>query len=426
MMQDNSKKSKKTGFRNFIILVTLALLLLISLTTFHKDNSNREPTFDDKVREILLDWYKLYLQLERIDKNAEPPYAARNLAQISTGVYEVVMEHRHFFKSESPQALRLLNHTFYISLSDIFDQSNVGSAATLINGLYQATNKKLHTKMYYNDLFVKHIIEENNKRFRVDTLDKDTMVVWPTYKPIKEFTFSDHKGMLPNWGENKTLIVKKNFIRVNPPYERAMYFEKALYDDALSVYVQSKRLTFEDKWIGGFWSDETAGLTFTPVGRWVSIANQTIAMEHLPSLKAIKMYRDLSVSLYDVTIIGWHYKYMYNLMRPEQFIRKYIDSTWSAKHHPDFPSYPSAHSFIAGAAGGILEYYFDKDAKRIDSSHYKRIEFYSDKRMYDSFEAMYKECAYSRFLVGVHYLSDCEAGLNLGLSVANTVINSDE
>ena len=46
--------------------------------------------------------------------------------------------------------------------------------------------------------------------------------------------------------------------------------------------------------------------------------------------------------------------------------------------------------------------------------------------MYDSFEAMYKECAYSRFLVGVHYLSDCEAGLNLGLSVANTVINSDE
>ncbi len=424
-MQLTSKNRNKHILKGLVFALGFALLVTLLLFYFRKDNITSESSFEQNSRTILLDWYKLYLQLERIDKNEALPYAARNFAQISTGVYEVVKENEHLFNAENPQALRMLNYALYISIDAVYDKNKLGSAATLINGLYQANNRRLHVKKNDNELFIQHILEVNNKLFRVDTLDLESPV-FANYKPEKEFVFSDNTGMLPDWGKNKTLVVNKNEVKVDPPYIRSMYFEKELYDDALSVYIQSKQLSFEDIWIGDFWSDETVGLTFTPIGRWISIANQTLAMENLPVLQAIKMYRDLGVALYDVTIIGWFYKYKYNLIRPEQFIRKYIDASWQAKHHPAFPSYPSAHSFIAGAAGGILEHYFDKNAKRTDDSHHKRIEFYSDKRVYDSFEAMYKECAYSRFLVGVHYLTDCEAGLNFGLSVAKKVIRTNE
>ncbi|MCZ2100010.1 MAG: vanadium-dependent haloperoxidase [Chitinophagales bacterium] len=410
----------------FKILVIVGLLISVFLTTYRRSEVKKEPSFDDKATEILLDWYNLYLQLERVDKNAVPPYAARNLAQISLGVYEVLQEHQHLFDESSPQALRLLNHAFYLSMNTMYDRKSIGSAASWINSLYQSTNRKLHTKAYYNDQYVMHILDETEGRFRRDTLDSDTMPLLPGYKPESKFIYSNHTGMLPAWGKNKTIVYDKRSFLLEPPYIRAANFEKALYDDALSVYVQSKKLSYEDKWIGDFWSDETIGLTFTPIGRWVSIANQTLASEPLPILQAVRMYRDLGVALYDATIVGWNFKYQYNLMRPEQFIRQNIDSTWQPRYRPNFPSYPSAHSVIAGTAGTVLEHYFKKDIKRVDDSHQKRLEFYSEKRVYDNFEDMYKECAYSRFLVGVHYLTDCEAGLNLGIAVANYVIKNGD
>ncbi len=420
-----SLKQYVIKFRIFKVLVVVLMLVSLMLTTYQCKEKSTEPTFDDRANEILLDWYNLYIQLERVDKNAIPPYAARNMAQVSLGVYEVVQEHKHLFKSQSPQALRLLNHAFYLSINTIYDRKAIGSAASWINGLYQATNRKLHTKAYHNDQYVMHILGEQAVLFRQDTIDTNSMSLLPVYKPEAKFTFSDHKGMLPDFGNNKTIAIDKRSIRVDPPYIRAANFEKALYDDALSVYIQSKKLTYEDIRISDFWSDETLGLTFSPVGRWVSIANQTLATEHIPFMQALKMYRDLGVAMYDASVFSWHYKYQYNLMRPYQFIRKHIDTTWQSRFKPDYPSYPSAHSVISGTAGTVLEHYFKQNNRRIDDSHFKSIAFYSEKRDYDSFEAMYKECAYSRFLAGVHYLNDCEAGLNLGIAVAKAVIRSD-
>ena len=425
-MKVNDKICIKPYNSYFKVLALLSLILSLLLTTYIRGDQKREPSFDDRANDIILDWYNLYLQAERVDKNAIPPLAARNIAQISLGVYNVVQEHNHLFKSKSPQALRLLNHAFFLSMSSIYDRKTIGSAASWISSLYHSTNRKLHTKAYYNDMYVKYILEENAKRFRLDTLDMDTSQLSRGYIANPRFIYSQHKGMLPDWGKNKTILTDKKEIHLDPPYKRAMNFEKALYDDALSVYMQSQKLTYEDRWIGDFWSDEIRGLTFSPIGRWISIANQTLSKEFLPTLQVLKLYKDLGVALYDASIISWNYKYQFNLMRPEQFIRQYIDSSWQAKHHPDFPSYPSAHSVFAGAAGTILEHYFKKNNPRTDDSHHKRIEFYSEKRTYESFEDMYKECAYSRFLIGVHYLSDCEAGLNLGISVANNVIQNTE
>ena len=408
------------------IIPVLVILMSLFLTTCISDNKKQEQGFDDIANKIILDWYNLYLQTERVDKNAVPPFAARNLVQISLGVYTVVEEHKHLFETKDPQALRLLNHAFYLSMSAIYDKKTIGSAASWLNALYQSTNRNLHTKAFYSDLYIRHILEENERRFREDTLDTDSISYLPAYTPDPRFIYSNHIGMLPDWGNNKTILVRKSDIHLDSPYKRSLDFEKALYDDALSVYMQSKQLTYEDKWIGDFWSDEIRGLTFSPIGRWVSITNQTLAVEFLPALTVIRMYRDLGIALYDASVISWNIKYHYNLIRPEQYIRTFIDSTWHAKHHPDYPSYPSAHSVFSGASGTILEHYFKNKNRLTDDSHKQRIEFYSEKRTYKNFRSMYKECAYSRFLVGVHYLSDCEAGLNVGISVAKNVLQNAE
>ncbi len=70
--------------------------------------------------------------------------------------------------------------------------------------------------------------------------------------------------------------------------------------------------------------------------------------------------------------------------------------------NPNHPTYPSAHAMFDGPYADVLSYLFPRYAAE--------------------FTALAQEAGFSRLWAGIHFRSDIEAGLAIGRSVAQRVI----
>jgi membrane-associated phospholipid phosphatase len=114
----------------------------------------------------------------------------------------------------------------------------------------------------------------------------------------------------------------------------------------------------------------------------------------------LRVYSLLNVAIYDATLAAWHAKYQYNRKRPfpsENGIKQFVAP-------PQTPSYPCEHSVTAGAGATMLAYLFPAKA--------------------DSILTAAKKIGENRVLAGVQYPSDVKAGFELGVQVANYVIEN--
>jgi hypothetical protein len=73
---------------------------------------------------------------------------------------------------------------------------------------------------------------------------------------------------------------------------------------------------------------------------------------------------------------------------------------------PNHPSYPAAHGCLSGAISAVLAYLFPHDAAALN--------------------ALGDEAGQSRLWAGIHFRSDIDTGLALGLAVAKLVIERAE
>ena len=229
-------------------------------------------------------------------------------------------------------------------------------------------------------------------------------------------------ALLPHWGEVCPFVIKTDeYIAMPlPPYSTE--HNSVYYIQALELFTISAPLSYENKWISEFWSDDVRGLTFTPAGRWISILDQFVQINSVPRETAIEAYFKVGIGLSDALVACWNSKYVYNLERPQDYIRKNIHEDWRAFHHsPNFPSYPSGHSAIGGVSATILENLFGNVIDFTDKSHIGRIEFLGKPRHYNSFRQMAEESAYSRRPLGVHYRMDCQEGLRLGEEIGKKI-----
>ena len=105
----------------------------------------------------------------------------------------------------------------------------------------------------------------------------------------------------------------------------------------------------------------------------------------------------MNAAIYDATLAAWDAKYFYNRPQPtvssgvKQFVSK-----------PDNPSYPCEHSVTAGAAATMLVYLFPAKA--------------------DSILKVARQVGAWRVMAGVQYPSDVKAGFELGVKVAEYII----
>ncbi|HEX5624859.1 MAG TPA: vanadium-dependent haloperoxidase, partial [Saprospiraceae bacterium] len=232
--------------------------------------------------------------------------------------------------------------------------------------------------------------------------------------------------LLPNWGQVRPFIVNPQEYIAKPLPEYSQLPSSLFYTEALEILTLSSPLSFENKWIAEFWSDDHPGLTFSPSSRWISISKQVIDKENPPVHKTLETYLKVSLAIADASIVCWKSKYIYNLERPEAYIHKVFNRDWQPLFHsPPFPSYPSGHSIFGAAAAEVLTQMYGEHYEMRDNSHRGRTEFLGQPRDFHSFHEMAFENAFSRIYLGVHFRMDCEEGIRLGFQIGKQIAALD-
>ncbi len=217
----------------------------------------------------------------------------------------------------------------------------------------------------------------------------------------------------PYWGTLRTFIVQnpEQFYISGPPFSTDTSSE--IYHDAKELVDVSQNLTLEQKRIANFWNDKIR--TGTPSGHWVSIMNQVARQLHLKLDRVAQMYAYMGPTMADGFIVCWKAKYHFNLLRPQTYIRDYIDPNWFPfLITPSFPAYPSGHSSLSGGCAEVMKQLFG-DMHITDYTH-NDLGYLP--RSFDTFASVAEESAFSRIYGGIHYKFDSvngiEAGHNLG------------
>jgi membrane-associated phospholipid phosphatase len=138
--------------------------------------------------------------------------------------------------------------------------------------------------------------------------------------------------------------------------------------------------------------------TDAPSAGWELFAEEEIRRRNLPALHAARAQALVSIALYDAFVAAWDSKYHYWLLRPVS-----ADTTLQPIFStPPFPSYPSGHSTISGAAAEVFAYLFPDRA-----AHY---------------HSRAHEASMSRVWGMVHYRFDVVQGEELGRKVGEAVV----
>lgn len=195
--------------------------------------------------------------------------------------------------------------------------------------------------------------------------------------------------------------------------------DSAYYLQAMETFEVGNNLTPEQREIAEFWID-TPGVSSTPAGHWVSIANQMVTHLDLTLDRAAMMYGMLGTVLMDSFVVGFGIKYDTLTIRPQSYINRHISQRWSSYLvTPQFPEYPSNHSIVSVAAADMLTSILGivpfEDHTAEESLGYVR--------SFLTFEQAADEAAISRLYGGIHYRTSIENGKRIGRCITQSVLN---
>ncbi len=403
--------------------------------------------------EVTVTWNRLLLDLERHTTGYRPPVSARTFAYVELAAYETALpalegyvsfgEFNSGFSTDGlpfprehyclPAGLnaayaRMARHFFISSPPQWLNRIDQLEADFARNIQGQAEKQSFELSCAYGDSTAEAVW-----RWSVSDSEGHNAVLYNYDKNYTPPTCagcwkSDERqsmpALLPHWGLVRPFVVAPGSLTLNPPPAFDETRGSAFFTEAMEVLSVSQPLSKENLWIAEFWSDDLPGLTVTPAGRWISITNQAIEEARPTFPVVIETYLKTALALCDASIITWHGKYLYNVERPDTYIRRNIKPDWSALHDtPPFPSYPSGHSAFGAAAAEVLSAQLGTQFLLTDRTHGNRQEFVGKPRTYQSFAEMAKENAASRVLIGVHYRMDCEEGLRIGKYVGQKINN---
>jgi hypothetical protein len=221
----------------------------------------------------------------------------------------------------------------------------------------------------------------------------------------------------PWFGSVRPLVLAPGECEAPPPIPFSTDPASAFYAQASAVHQTETNLTDEQFEIARFWADGP-GDTPTPAGHWVAITTQIVRPQSLAVASAA--YAWISIGFLDSFIACWDAKYTYNLLRPETYIRNYIQSNWrSVLPTPQFPTYTSGHSTQSGASAALLTAMFGS-GPFTDNTKLRRG---FGPRSFANFTAAAQEAADSRLYGGIHYPMDNSAGLTQGQCVGNAIVS---
>lgn len=450
---ENKKNQDAMISKNNLSFSSRQILKLISILILLFSNSCQFQDFKQGQisNQIIETWYDHILVLNRYTDGYRPPVSARTFAYIGIGAWTCL-------SLTNPLCDNLQNQISGLQFSQYSNKEPV-NLETCLNAYYFQVIRKFYphtlmtlkeeTKKLYEKLDVDLQKKKSNGN-RSNSISLGTEIAEQIYKLSSgdsvshmaylynydpNYTTIDSPGiwstsknqmpaLLPHWGESKVFTPSVQNVKVPEPPVYSEDNQSTWFKQAWEIYTISQSLTYEEKWITEFWSDDFPGVTFCPVSRWVSIAINFIKNDSKLSLeKKLEILSKLGIGLNDAAVIAWRAKYYYKMERPVAYINRLIDKNWQPyQEAPSFPSYPSGHSTFGAVSAGILKKYVDQTKFPVkDISHIGRKEFLSEPRIFNSLDAMAEENARSRMYKGVHYRYDCEQGLAIGYEVADEV-----
>lgn len=244
------------------------------------------------------------------------------------------------------------------------------------------------------------------------------------------------QGIEPHWNTLRTFVLDSaTQFKPLPPTDFSSNPSSPFYQEAFEVYQTVLDAGEEEKEIAKFWDCNPNIAYFkghvmmfhqkiSPGGHWISIIDIASRVEQLSMMEEAEAYAVTSIALADAFISCWDEKYRSNLVRPETYIERYIDSTWfPLLETPAFPEYTSGHSVISSAAATALTHLMGDEVAFLDSTE---VQFGLPARSYSSFTEAAEEAAISRLYGGIHYRPAIENGVDQGKQLGNWVLQHIE
>jgi len=442
---------------NFYLAILFGTLIF-TLNSCEKDSIDpglRNQQYD---HDLALSWNRLFLDAERFTSGYRPPVSARASGYIGLIAYESIVHGTDEYRSIAPIPLVLpdLDETYdwEVSLHAAYETAFFHFFPTMpaeqqfkVRDHVQLYKQRLQNRVPPRVYFRSHEFGQQIANQIINWAASDT---WgheafnhnadPAYIPpsgpqMWQPTFPDFTpALLPHWGKCRTFAALPQDISP-PPVTFSTDPGSELYRQAEMVRALVNDIKAGNQpnelWIAEFWSDDCPILTFTPSGRFISIANQLVDRENLDLFDAVYLYAKTGMALNDAGIKCWEAKYTYNLLRPIDYIRNFMNEPdWNTVMCPDgsgnyftpnFPAYPSGHATFGAAACTVFADMFGEQYQFTDRSHEGRTEFDGRPRTFTRFNDIAAENAYSRIPLGVHFQMDADAGMELGRIIGQRV-----
>ncbi len=445
-----------------VLLLLLASMWLVSCE--EESTVTDQPTLvADYDATLSLKWYELLLEIDRYSPGYRPPAAARLLAYTGLAAYEAgvngmpeynslqyqfdgldlpkIDETREYhWPSAINAAYASMFRYFYPhirqehlaridALEQEFNQEYSLSVASEVISRSRAFGQGVADAVY---TYSETDQEGHEAYLNPRPSSYVPPVTGPNGEKLWQPTFPDYSpALFPYWGGVRTFAMRSTDIVAIPPIPYSEDPGSLFFQQATETKILADLGSFSTQWVAEFWSDDIFELTFEPAARQIAIANILVEQEDISLEKALELYGKMGMALCDAGIAVWNSKYIYNVIRPIDYIRNVIDPSWKTILNnplnnvqsltPEFPAYPSGHSGFGGAGSSVMAEIFGNNTQYTDVCHYGRTEFISTPRTYTTIMEAGVENAYSRLPLGVHFRMDCDEGIRLGYLAAARV-----
>lgn len=426
------------------------LFFLIFIYGFDKYVKQKSLPTNQYSYMVASDWIDTYRMIVK-ETGINPPKASRLYAYAGITMYESVYEGvlgnislqgqlNGFEKGSIKRNTNrvhyghVLNEAMFMLSKSLLDISNrkVENHINYAYRKYQNNNRISDQKLYQNSVergreIAEAIIEYSSKDNLKKVNEMTSNYVVPNRMKNKsywEYTDTAHKKPVePYWGLMRPFVLdsaSQFFYPSKIPFSTDKYSE--FYNQALEVVSAVRLRTPEHDQIRRWWTDNV--YSQTPSGHWVGLIKYVLNIKKYKLDKAVELYAITSIAGYDGFLSCWDAKYKYNLLRPETYIRQFVEgySTWSTKQEditPPFPEYPSGHSVCSAACAGVLT----NQVGLITFTDSLNVDNFLKPRTYHSFFEASQEAGISRIMGGIHYREAIVNGLIQGNNIS-THINS--
>lgn len=198
----------------------------------------------------------------------------------------------------------------------------------------------------------------------------------------------------PGWGNVQPIgYTSQTLPKVAPP---PAWNSDTFKQDRQNFKTVQQNLSAQDIQLGNYWAAGPG--TVTPGGMWIETALNLAQQASLNGPDTATLLATTAVAEHDAFITCWHAKFTYNTERPQTWMNAAFPGWTPNIATPPFPSYPSGHATVSGAAARILAAAFQGQAAQLQKDA--------------------EAAAYSRVVGGIHWTVDGTGGLDAGNRVA--------